>query len=246
MGNSKLVDYTKKSPNHSGPRTHSIDRITPHCIVGQWTVEKTGDYFSSVKNASCNYCIGTDGKVGLIVDEANRSWCSSDTPNDQRAVTIECASDAKHPYAFNDAVYKKLIKLCIDICKRNGKSKLIWISDKNKALSYKQKSNEMLLTVHRWFKAKACPGDWLFNRLGDLADEVNKELSKKEDDIIFKPYVVRIITDNLNLREGPGAKYKILGKITDKGSYTIIDEKNGWGLLKSKAGWIKLSHAEKV
>lgn len=180
MSNSKLVNYTKLSPNHSGTRTNSIDRITPHCVVGQCSVETLGNIFMNKKSeASCNYGIGTDGRVLLCVDEDNRSWCSSSNSNDQRAVTIECASELKHPYAFNDKVYNKLVKLCVDICKRNGKKKLLWINDKNNALNYSTKSDEMLLTVHRWFDNKACPGDWLYNRLGDLAKQVTEQLGGK-------------------------------------------------------------------
>lgn len=180
MSNSKLVNYTKLSPNHSGTRTHSIDRITPHCVVGQCSVETLGNIFMEAnREASCNYGIGHDGRVLLCVDEGNRSWCSSSNSNDQRAVTIECASELKHPYAFNDKVYNKLVELCVDICKRNGKKKLLWINDKNKALNYSTKSDEMLLTVHRWFDDKSCPGDWLYNRLGNLAKSVTKQLGGK-------------------------------------------------------------------
>lgn len=180
MSNSKLVSYIKLSPNHSGARTHSIDRITPHCVVGQCSVETLGNIFMDTnREASCNYGIGTDGRVLLCVDEDNRSWCSSSNSNDQRAVTIECASELKHPYAFNDKVYNKLVELCVDICKRNDKKKLLWINDKNKALNYSTKSDEMLLTVHRWFDNKSCPGDWLYNRLGNLAKQVTEQLSGK-------------------------------------------------------------------
>lgn len=178
MSNSSLVNYTKLSPNHSGKRTHTIDRITPHCVVGQVSVERLGSIFAPAsRKASCNYGIGSDGRVGLYCDEGNRSWCSSSNANDQRAVTIECASDTTHPYAFKEVVYNKLIDLCADICKRNGKNTLIWINDKNKALNYTPKSNEMLITVHRWFANKACPGDWLMNRMGDLVKKVNAKLS---------------------------------------------------------------------
>lgn len=178
MSNSSLVNYTKLSPNHSGKRTHTIDRITPHCVVGQVSVERLGSIFAPAsRKASCNYGIGSDGRVGLYCDEGNRSWCSSSNANDQRAVTIECASDTTHPYAFKEVVYNKLIDLCADICKRNGKNTLIWINDKNKALNYTPKSNEMLLTVHRWFANKACPGDWLMNRMNDLVTKVNAKLS---------------------------------------------------------------------
>ncbi len=184
--NSKMVVCTKLSPNHSGQRTHSIDRISPHCVVGQVTAESLGSLFAkSSYKASSNYGIDKNGRVGMYVEEKNRSWCTSSNSNDQRAVTIECASDTKSPYRMNDAVYETLIKLCIDICRRNGKKKLLWFGDKNKTLNYSPKADEMVITVHRWFASKSCPGDWLYSRLGDLAKKVTAELSgdDEEDDI---------------------------------------------------------------
>ena len=180
--NSPMVVYTKLSPNHSGQRTHSIDRITPHCVVGQCSVETLGDiFYPSSRQASSNYGIGADGRVGMYVEEKNRSWCSSSNANDQRAVTIECASDTTPPYAFKDVVYQMLIKLCVDICKRNGKTKLLWLGDKNKTLAYSPKSGEMILTVHRWFANKSCPGDWMYARMGDLAEKVTAALDSGTD-----------------------------------------------------------------
>lgn len=179
MTNSSLVTYTKLSPNHSGRRTHTIDRITPHCVVGQFSVEKIcGCFADKNRKASCNYAIGFDGRIGLCVDEQNRSWCSSSRDNDQRAVTIECTSDTRNPYKMTDEVFNSLVKLCVDICKRNGKQKLLWIPNKEKALNYKPQEHEMLLTVHRWFAPKECPGEWLYSRLGELAEQVTKMLEK--------------------------------------------------------------------
>lgn len=175
--NSPLVSYTKLSPNHSGQRTHAIDRITPHCVVGQCNVETLGNVFlPTSRQASCNYGIGVDGRVGMYVEEKNRSWCSSSKANDQRAVTIECASDTTEPYAFKDVVYNRLVELCTDICKRNGKTKLLWLGDKTKTLNYAPKSDEMVLTVHRWFANKSCPGNWMYERMGDLAEKVTAQL----------------------------------------------------------------------
>lgn len=179
--NSKLVSYTKLSSNHSGQRTHAIDRITPHCVVGQCSVETLGEvFYPSSRQASCQYGIGPDGRVGMYCEEKNRSWCSSSRENDQRAVTIECASDTTEPYTMNSTVYAKLVELCTDICQRNGKKKLLWLADKDKTLNYNPKADEMVLTVHRWFANKSCPGNWLYARLGDLAEKVTANLSKTQ------------------------------------------------------------------
>ena len=174
--NSPLVVYTRLSPNHSGQRIHSIDRITPHCVVGQLSAESICACFPAGREASCNYGIGMDGRVSLCVEEKNRSWCSSSNANDQRAVTIECASDRTEPYAMNSKVYDSLVRLCTDICRRNGKKKLLWFADKDKSLNNTPKPDEMVLTVHRWFANKSCPGNWLYARLGDLAAKVTAAL----------------------------------------------------------------------
>lgn len=253
--NSNLVSYTKLSPNHSGHRTHTIDRITPHCIVGQLSVESIGGYFSnSETQASCNYGIGTDGRVMLCVEEKNRSWCSSSNANDQRAVTIECASDKTHPYAFKDVVYNSLIELCTDICRRNGKKKLLWFGDKDKTLSYEPKSDEMVITVHRWFKNKSCPGDWLYQRLGNLAAEVTNRLGGEvitepekpqstTNNFPAVPFTVNVIIDDLNYRSQPSMNSTPKGH-TGKGIFTIVEVNNGWGKLKSGAGWIWLGNPQ--
>ena len=185
MSNSPLVSYTKLSPNHSGQRTHSIDRITPHCVVGQCSVERLGEIFAPAsRQASSNYGIGSDGRVGMYCEEKNRSWCSSSNANDQRAVTIECASDTTEPYAFREVVFDKLVELCADICKRNGKTKLLWLGSKEKALNYVPKPDEMILTAHRWFASTCCPGTWMYAREGLLAERVNKLLDDKPDLIV--------------------------------------------------------------
>lgn len=257
--NSSLVDCTVKSPNHSGKRTHGIDRITPHCVVGQLSAESIGGCFTKQSvQASCNYGIGTDGRVCLVVDEANRSWCSSSNANDQRAITIECASDKTEPYTMNSAVYNKLVKLCVDICKRNGLKKVLWISDKDKSLAYTPKSGECVLTVHRWFANKSCPGNWLYGRMAQLAADINAGLGNSTGtgstgtstgtttgtvtSFPATPFTVKVLIDDLNIRKGPGMNYAVTGKYTGKGVFTITEVKNGWGKLKSGAGWIYLEN----
>lgn len=179
MSNSKLVSYTKISPNKTAPRNHKIDTLTIHCYVGNVSVESMGEWFSQQSaQASANYGIGVDGRIGLFVEEKDRSWCSSNRANDNRAITIECASDTVEPYKINDKVYASLIKLCTDICKRNGIKELKWKADKS-LVGHVDKQN---MTVHRWFANKACPGNYIYSRLGKIAAEVNANLGVKNED----------------------------------------------------------------
>lgn len=226
MSNSSLISYTKLSPNHSGKRTHSIDRITPHCVVGQLSCESIcGCFTSTDRQASCNYGIGTDGRISLCVDEENRSWCSSSNANDQRAVTIECASDKTAPYAMNDAVYESLINLCVDICKRNGKTKLLWFADKDKTLAYEPASDEMVITVHRWFANKSCPGDWLYNRLGDLATKVTAKLGGSSSNAETSGTLYRVQTGAYKNKANADAQ---LAKVKAAGFDTYMVQANGY------------------
>lgn len=176
--NSSLVTYTKISPNKTSPRNHEIDTITIHCYVGQVTAESGCNGGRFVKNdpvggASCNYVVGYDGTIGLCVEEKDRSWCSSNKANDHRAITIEVASETVHPYKVTDNAMSALIKLCADICKRNNIKKLVWSTNKNDRVNHLNGCN---MTVHMDYKNKACPGQYLYDRHGYIADEVNKLL----------------------------------------------------------------------
>ena len=408
--NSPLVTYTKLSPNHSGQRKHAIDTITIHCVVGQLSVETIGNIFAPTsRQASSNYGIGKDGRIGMYVEEKNRSWCTSSSANDNRAITIEVASDTKHPYAVNEKAYAALLDLVTDICRRNGIKKLVWSTVKNDRVNHLNGCN---MTVHRDYANKSCPGDYLYNLHGEIAAEVNKRLGQteaidpkpitpapvvseiKEGDLVkiadnavyysgksvpdwvkdkhwyvvevegdrvviddsedgknainspintkyltvvkaaengsesvekvelvkgavvtftgkkhyssangktpvsckpgkatitldpylkgkhpyhlvavkggtsnvygwvdaediyeynaqkktegFKPYLVKVTASALNIRKGAGTSYPVVGCIGDKGIYTIVAEDNGWGKLKSGAGWISLAYTKRV
>lgn len=173
--NSSLVNYTKISPNRTVNRNHSIDTITIHCVVGQLSVETLGNVFADKnREASSNYGIGYDGKIGMYCEEKDRSWCSSNRANDNRAITIEVASDTKEPYSVTTKAYNSLIKLLVDVCKRNNIKELKWKADKS-LIGQVDKQN---MTVHRWFANKSCPGTYLYNNMGKIAAEVNKQLAK--------------------------------------------------------------------
>lgn len=181
MSNSPYVSYTKISPHRNSPRNHAIDRISIHCVVGQVTMQSLGEIFQT-KAASSNYGVDKNGHVGMYVEEKDRSWCSDSPENDHRAVTIETASDVYEPYRVNDAAYQTLLNLCTDICKRNGKKKLLWLGSKEKTLAYTPKADEMVLTVHRWFNpGKSCPGTYLYERQGAIAAEVTRRLRESEE-----------------------------------------------------------------
>lgn len=267
MSNSPLATYTRITKNKTSPRNHAIDTITIHCIVGQWTAKQGCDYFATTdRQCSANYVVGKDGSIGLSVDEKDRSWCSSNGTNDNRAITIEVASDTTHPYAVTAKAYAALLDLVTDICKRNGIKKLVWSTNKNDRVNHRNGCN---MTVHRDFANKACPGEYLYSRHGEIAAEVNRRLHGASNGggvvvtppaaekptggttgATVTPYHVRVKITNLNIRKGPGTNYGATSYI-QPGIYTIVAESTGkgaakWGKLKSGAGWISLDYATKT
>ena len=267
FSNSPLATVRMISPNRTPNRNHAIDTITIHCFVGQVTAKRGCEVFQpSSKGASCNYVVGYDGSIGLCVEEKDRSWCTggydkngnpirvngvSGKSNDYQAVTIEVASDTKHPYAITEKAMAALIELCTDICRRNGIKKLLWSGDKN-LVGNPAKQN---LTVHRWFANKACPGDYIYQRLGDIAAKVNAKLGvtppAETKPVSTVPYKVRITATDLRIRKGPGTNTDIVQKAIKPGVYTIVSEATGqgailWGKLKSGIGWVSLDYCKKL
>lgn len=221
--NSPLVTYKRITNNKTSPRNHAIDTITIHCIVGQWTAKQGCDYFATTdRECSANYVVGKDGSIGLSVEEKDRSWCSSSSSNDHRAITIEVASDTAHPYAVTDEAYNALIKLVADICKRNGIKKLLWKADKS-LIGQVDKQN---MTVHRWFANKSCPGEYLYSRHGDIAAKVNALLGDSAGETAQTPTtqtLYRVQVGAYSKMENAEAMLKKLKAAGFDGFITTID-----------------------
>ena len=201
----------------------------------------------------------------MYVEEKNRSWCTSSSSNDNRAITIEVASDTYEPYRVNDVAYKSLVKLLVDICKRNKIKKLLWKADKS-LIGQVDKQN---MTVHRWFANKSCPGDYLYNLHYQIADEVNRQLgtgsqttstAKNKSVEIYQinssakvDFAVKVTASNgLNIRQGAGTKYKVLGAVPENTVLKVTRQTSGngykWGLVTYGyvTGWIALDYTDKV
>lgn len=170
MSNSKLICYKKLSPYTYGKRTHTIDTITIHCMAGDMLIESCGELFQT-REASSNYGIGSDGRIALYANENTATYASSDFSNDNRAVTIEVADDGSTQHKITNKAYKSLVKLCADICKRNGIKKLKWSTSKTDRVNHKNGCN---MTVHRDYANKSCPGDYIYNKMDKIAEDVNE------------------------------------------------------------------------
>lgn len=209
------------SPNYNYPRNRKLSRVTVHCYCGNVTAESMGEWFSRKSTmASCNYGVDKDGRVIGIVDEDNRSWCSSSSDNDNRAITIEVASSAYAPYSVTPDALDGLLNLLVDICKRYNKTKLVWIADKTKALSYVPEDDELLMTVHRWFANKACPGEYLLDKHTFIAEEVTRRL--KYENVKERPKVIYNTVEEMPEAYRPSVQ-KLLDRGVIKGTAAGLD-----------------------
>lgn len=238
--NSPLVTYKRITSNKTSPRNHAIDTITIHCIVGQWTAKQGCDYFATTdRECSANYVVGKDGSIGLSVEEKDRSWCSSSSSNDHRAITIEVASDTSHPYAVTDEAYNALIKLVADICKRNGIKKLLWKADK----SLIGQVNKQNMTVHRWFANKSCPGEYLYSRHSDIAAKVNALLGDSAGETAQTPTTRTLYRVQVGAYSKKANADAMLEKIKKAGYDTYMVQVDG--LYKVQVGaYAKKSNAD--
>ncbi len=238
--NSPLVTYKRITNNKTSPRNHAIDTITIHCIVGQWTAKQGCDYFATTdRECSANYVVGKDGSIGLSVEEKDRSWCSSSSSNDHRAITIEVASDTAHPYAVTDEAYNALIKLVADICKRNGIKKLLWKADKS-LIGQVDKQN---MTVHRWFANKSCPGEYLYSRHSDIAAKVNALLGDSAGETAQTPTTQTLYRVQVGAYSKKANADAMLEKIKKAGFDTYMVQVDG--LYKVQVGaYSKKSNAD--
>ncbi len=208
--NSSLVVYTQLSPNNSGKRTHVIDTVSIHCMAGNLTVERCGELFATynaTSGASSNYGIGSDGRIALYVDEANRSWCTSSSSNDNRSVTIEVANTSdREPYPISDEAYDSLIALLTDICQRNGIKQLVWSTNKSDRVNHLNGCN---MTVHRDYKNKSCPGTYLYNLHQQIADDVNDRLEDNMTQEQFNTFMENYLSQRNNKEASDWAKAEL-------------------------------------
>lgn len=186
-------------------KQYKIDRITLHGVWGHLSLQSLAAEFQTSTQHSSNYGIDDDGKIGMFVPEDDRSWCSDSRMNDVRAVTVEMNNDKTSPNRMLDATVNAAIKLCVDVCIRNGIRKMYWIpnlvpypypsNDEQKkaneeAINRKNdslRSDEGLFTVHCWFFNKTCPGNYLLDNMTYVCNMVNKGI----DEILNSKLAIR-------------------------------------------------------
>ena len=230
MSNCGFVDGVMLTDNCSSRQGVEICRITPHYMDWYTDGQTCCEMFCDPdRQASANYCIGKDGDIWLNVEERFRAWTTGSGYNDRMAVTIECASytDAENYGKLPDATWASLVKLCVDICQRNGIEKLNYTGD-----------DSGNLTMHKWYQATDCPGPWFSGQFGRLMVEVNKLLNGGYEPEPSPPMVFgglyRCTVDGLNVRTEPNLHSQVVaqyfeGDLVNLDDWSINNEGYAWG-----------------
>lgn len=215
MSNSPLARYIRWSPNCTKPRQGSIRGVAIHCTAGgrNLPAQRFADMarfvqYNARSGASCHYVVGGDGSIAQVCDEANRAWCTSN-PIDHELITIEVASDAANPCEVNLEAMTALIRLLVDICQRNRIPRLLWRGEM--ALMGQWERQNMV--VHRWTANKACPGDYLYGKHGQIAAAVNQRLAAAEAEAAREAEE----EDAMNIDE-------VIEKMTDEQAYILMEK----------------------
>ena len=214
MSNSSLVNLVSYSPNHSGRRTHPITKIAIHHTAGVLTAAGIGNVFkSTARQASCNYGIGNDNKVVLVVDECNRAWTTSSSWCDNRAVTIE-VSNCQYggSWLVSDRVLNTLIDLVTDICRRNGIKNCTYTG-----------GTDGVLQMHKWYAQTSCPGPYLASKFTYIAQEVNKRLRGEKIINISNLYRVRKAWSDSKSQKGAFKNLNSAIDLAKKNGYKVYD-----------------------
>lgn len=288
---SPLAIYESLSPNCTTPRNKIIRRLTPHCVAGNLSMETTLNLstfknYNSKNGASCSYAIGSDGRIGLGVSEENRPWTSSSSINDHQAITFEISNIGGAPdWRMSDEAINSWMNLAVEICEYYGYRKINYQTKPEsvtgstaieKWLASWMKDDEMIVTLHRWYANKACPGEYFIRQIPWIVKEINKRLGGMSPEKFIGegvvppihiptapvvpppstnnsvPYMIRITAKALNLRKGPGTNTGVIRTLVrDPNVYTIVEEAFGpgaskWGKLKSGSGWLSLDYVVKV
>ena len=205
--------------------------IVIHYVGALGGAEANCKYFQNeYRGASAHYFVGHNGEVWQCVEDKDIAWHVG-------------ASRYKHPYCRNDNSIG--IEMC---CRKRADGTWYFEEETIKstielAKEIMQKHNIPASNVIRHYDVtgKTCPEPYVRDTAAWNTFKANLSTTASATG-----YKVKVTADTLNVRKGAGTGYKITTQIKKNEVYTIVQEQNGWGKLKSGAGWIKLSYTKRV
>lgn len=257
--NSDLIDKTILSPNHYNGRIYEYNSLnegiyimTPHCMAYDGSIESCGNGFANpARNASSNYGIESSGRMALYVEEKNGSWCTSNRENDIHAITVEIACEPVHPYKMTDKAIEAYIDLTVDVMQRNGLKKLVWKKTREATEKYQRKYGEAIMTIHRWYAAKACPGDYFISKIPYIVKQVNLRLERNHLEIYCKKFgSYQVQTTVAGVRCYMNLGGKVVRRVKKGYKFNVakvaIFNNELWGQGRKSKQWFRLKYIKAI
>ena len=222
----EIVDF---GTTKSNARTEKVTKITIHhmAVVNADPASVARGHRDGSQQASANYYIGSDGKIVGGVSEDRRPWTSSSSWNDQKAITFEVANSKGSPnWEISDAAYKAVIALSADICKRYG------------ITPHCTKTKDGSLTLHCYFAATACPGDYLKGKIegGEVERDIKAAMGGSNNEKIIWDYLLAHI----------GNEYGVAGLMGNMQAESGLRPNNLQNSYESKLGYTDDGYAAAV
>lgn len=219
------VNYKKLS-------NRKIQYLVIHYVGATGSAEANCKYFKDVyRGASAHYFIGHDGDVWQCVEDKD--------------VAFHCgATSYKHTYCRNDN------SIGIELCCRKRASNNTWYFEEETINSAIELTKELMkkygitadnVLRHYDVTGKVCPEPYV----RDTSAWAQFKSNLSTPNIASIGYMVVVTADALNVRAGAGVGYKINTVVKKGEAFTIVKEFNGWGKLKSGAGWINLKYTKR-
>lgn len=212
----------------------------------------------NVKITPTSITIHNTGNVGATA-KGNHNYMKNINKSGERTASWHFTVDDKEIYQAQSTNYKcyhagtsagNNSSIGIEICMFNDKER------QKKAYQNAIELVKVLMAYHKFTSAqvkrhkdwsgKHCPAWLIEGKFGFTWDWFKSEIAIKQNisDSNELPYVVKVIyegQDGLNVRSEANASSKVNAIIYFGQAYTIVEEKNGWGKLKSGIGWISLN-----
>ena len=239
-------EYKMLGRNFTPGRPWGITSVTIHHMAGDLDADACNRVWRN-SGTSAHYSIDRNGKIVQHVNDTDRAWACGDgvgvnSGGNDRSISIEHANCKNGPWLVHDAAIESGAHLVAALCRYYKLGRPQW--GKN-------------VFPHRHWKSTACPGELAgsqnaryMRRAQEWYDAMcgGKPAPKPQPSTAHR---VKVTAPVLNIRRGPGTDSPIVGKITDRGVYTVTSEAPGpgsskWGKLKSGAGWIALDLTERV
>lgn len=249
---------TKVNFSNSNRAAGQIKYLVKHYVGATGGAEANCNYFyDTYRGASAHFFVGHDGEIWQCVEENDTAWhCGASSYKhkecrNSNSIGVELCvkKDENGNWYYTEATKKAAVELFAYLMDKYG-------IDADHVLRHYDVTGKQCgePDVRRgnkvWSEFKIAIASYGRGEETQNAPEKTQPEKEQTEEKSSLPYMIQTTCNSLRIRSGAGTNYSVTGAINETASrkkkYTIVEEKNGWGRLKSGAGWISLAYTKKV